>query len=243
MFLRQCLTCATIVAVTWLAAGTAEAQGQGGRGRGFGFGGRGVISLAAEEAVQKDLGVSADDAAKLKKISDDYRQESRSEFEKAGFTGGFQNMSEEDRKKMGDKMTEIRKTLEAKFMPQLKEILTSDQFTRVQQIRLQAQGVQALSDADTVKALELSKEQQDKITALNEEYRKKFGELFTAGAGGNRDEIRTKMQDMGKEREAKLTEVLTKPQQEKFASLKGKEFDLTQIQGGPGGRRRTPQQN
>jgi hypothetical protein len=43
------------------------------------------------------------------------------------------------------------------------------------------------------------------------------------------------MQELNKEREAKINEVLTKAQLETFAKLKGKEFDVAQLRGGRGG--------
>ena len=248
MYLRRYVACVVVLAVTWFAANPAEAQGPGGRqfGGGFGgggFGARSVVSLAAIEAVQKDLEISADDVEKLKKLADVYRQDARSEFEKAGTGGGgFQNLTEEERTKLLEKFAEIRKSLDAKFVPQLKEILTADQFTRLQQIQLQSQGNQALSSPEVVKALALTKEQQDQLKAVNEETGTKFRELFTGGGGFN-EETRTKMQELGKERDAKLMAVLTDAQKEKFTSMKGKEFDVTQLQRGPGGPpRQRPQQ-
>ena len=55
------------------------------------------------------------------------------------------------------------------------------------------------------------------------------------GGGGDRTDLRAKMEEMSKDRDAKINEVLTKDQQ-------GKEFDLAQLQprgfggGGTGGR-------
>ena len=43
------------------------------------------------------------------------------------------------------------------------------------------------------------------------------------------------MQELNKERDAKINEVLTKAQLETFAKLKGKEFDVAQLRGGRGG--------
>ena len=43
------------------------------------------------------------------------------------------------------------------------------------------------------------------------------------------------MQELNKERDAKINEVLTKAQLDQFATLKGKEFDVAQLRRGPGG--------
>ena len=55
------------------------------------------------------------------------------------------------------------------------------------------------------------------------------------GAGGGGAGGFEKMQELNKEREAKINEVLTKAQLETFAKLKGKEFDVAQLRGGRGG--------
>jgi hypothetical protein len=52
------------------------------------------------------------------------------------------------------------------------------------------------------------------------------------------------MQDLNDERDTKATELLSQEQQEKYAKLKGKPFDLAQLMqlgpGGPGGGRGGP---
>ena len=70
---------------------------------------------------------------------------------------------------------------------------------------------------------------------MNEEFGTKTRELFQQGAGGGGAGGFEKMQELNKEREAKINEVLTKAQLETFAKLKGKEFDVAQLRGGRGG--------
>ncbi len=228
--------------------------GRGGFGGGFG-GSRGILSLITNEAVQKDLTVDADTVAKLKKVADDSGADSRKEMEGLGGPpGGGQDLSAEERQKRGQemaaKMTEIRAKIRAKYSPQLQEILSETQYTRLQQIYWQSSLNAALSDAAVIKAIELTKEQQDKIAALGKEYEEKqrglFGGAGGAGAGaagGGFQEAMVKMQEMTKEREKKVTDVLSADQKTKFATLKGKEFDVSKLRpnfgggrGGPGGR-------
>jgi hypothetical protein len=109
---------------------------------------------------------------------------------------------------------------------------------------MQAAGSQALTRPDIVKSLDLTKDQQEKITDINQEFGKKQNELRPggrrggAGAGGpppDFEGIRAKMQELTKERDSKATEVLSKEQQEKYEKLKGKPFDVAQLmQFGPG---------
>ena len=202
--------------------GVASAQPGGGRGGG-GFGGGGfgggrggssLLSLADNEAVQKELSVSDDAKAAVKKVNEAYREE-------------LQKATEEATKAVNSKMA-----------PQVKEALTAEQFKRLQEIRVQALGSQAYTDADVVKALGLNKEQQDKIAEIGKDYTAKLREAFQPG-GGDRTDMRAKMEEMGKARDAQINDVLTKDQQAKLKVLKGKEFDLAQLQprgfGGPGG--------
>ena len=206
--------------------GVANAQQPGGGRGGFGGGGFGggrgggssLLSLADNEAVQKELAVSDDAKAAVKKVNEAYREELQKATEEA------------------------TKAVNSKLAPQVKEALTAEQFKRLQQIHVQALGSQAYSDADVVKALGLKKEQQDKITEIGKDYTAKLREAFQpggGGGGGDRTEMRAKMEEMGKDRDAKINDVLTKDQQGKLKELMGKEFDLTQLQprgfGGPGG--------
>jgi hypothetical protein len=142
-----------------------------------------------------------------------------------------------------------------KFLPQLKEALSAPQAERLQQINWQVAGSQALAGPELGKALELSNEQQEKIRGINQDFQKKQQELSGGfGGGGGRAgggaggggggppdfeamrERMQKVQELAKERDAKAIEVLSSEQQEKYTKLKGKPFDVAQLQMGPGGR-------
>jgi Spy/CpxP family protein refolding chaperone len=221
-------TCVVAGLLTCSLVGVANAQpggGRGGPGGGFGGGGFGggrggssLLSLADNEAVQKELEVGDDAKAAVKKVNESYREELTKAIE------------------------ETTKSVNAKMTPQVKDALTADQYKRLQQIRVQAIRDAAFTDADVVKALGLKKEQQDKIADLGKEYGEKQRGLFGGGGGGGRPdftEMRAKMEELNKEKDAKINEVLTKDQQDKFKALKGKEFDLASLQprgfGGGGG--------
>lgn len=233
-------------------AATAQAQpgggGRGGRGGGGMFGG--LFSIIGNQAVQKELGLSEADAEKIKTITDDHGTAMRDAMRDAGGGGGanFQDMTDEERTKMREKMTEASKTVNDKFLPKLKDALTADQFTRLQQINWQNMGAAALSEPEVIKAVSISKDQQDKIKTISDEIGAKRRELFTQGGGGGPPSPETfakmqeSMQELTKEQDTKVNEVLSKAQQDKFASLKGKEFDVAQLRqfgrggrGGPGG--------
>src|SRR5690349_10437069 len=108
-----------VAAAIVFAAGSASAQ-QRGRG-GFGFGGGNVgnlVTLAGTEAVQKDLGLSGDTARKLTELSDERRAASQKEYQAADINfQGFQDLSNEERQKLQQKMATINTKLNDEFNP------------------------------------------------------------------------------------------------------------------------------
>jgi len=207
-----------------------------GRGRGGGFGGAQMspLMLVANESVQKEIGLTDDQKAKLTALRDEFQKEAEKVRSDAGLTGGaggFQNLTEEQRTKLQDGMKKITETL----TPKLKETLKPEQLERVQQIAYQAAGPNAYTNPDVVKALDITKEQQEKIATVNKDYQEKMAALRTGGGGGGREAF-TKLRD---EQNADLAKVLTKEQSEKWTTLKGKDFDTSTINpfgGGRGGR-------
>ena len=222
----------TLSLLSLLAVATVvEAQPGGGRRGGGGFGRGGIFSIVTNEAVQKELALSSDEAEKVKKISEDFSAAVRDEG--PGFQG-FRDMSQEERNAAMAKIGEVQKANTEKYLPKLKEIQKPDQFTRLQQIHWQAAGTAAYSEPEVAKALALTTEQQDNIKKVNSAMDTKRNEIFQ---GGFSDGFREKMEAVNKERDTKVTEVLTKDQLDKFASLKGAKFDVEQLGGrGPGGR-------
>jgi hypothetical protein len=232
-------TILVVVTVCALAVSTAAAQ-QGRRGGGFGgFGGGGsnLVTIAANEAVQKELGLSGDLSGKLTTLRDDYRAAVQKEYQTAGIDfQGFQDLSADERQKLTAKMTVVNNKLNDEFNPKVKSLVSSDQHKRLTQIQLQAnlrnQGPSALTAAEVASELKLTDDQKKKLDDLNTEFARKQRELFTGGGGGNQEAF-TKLRE---ERTAKTMEVLTAEQKEKLNTLKGADFDVSQI-GFGGGRR------
>jgi hypothetical protein len=209
-------------------------QGKGGRG-GFGFGGGGLPTLAANEAVQKDLGLSGDAVGKLTSLRDDYFAASQKENQNAGIRPqDFQNLSADERRAATEKMAAIGVKLNEEFTPKVKEILSADQFKRLKQIQVQAMGAgPALASKDVASELGLSADQTKKIADLNTEAQTKQREL-----SGDFQERFAKIRELNTERDSKAVEVLTADQKTKFTALKGSAFDTTQLGfGGRGGKK------
>ncbi|MEI8380132.1 MAG: Spy/CpxP family protein refolding chaperone [Planctomycetota bacterium] len=220
----------------------AQPGGAGGRGRGGfggGFGGpQSGLMLAGNPAVQKELGVTEDQIAKLKKLGD----EAREEMQAGGGGGDFaalRDLPEEERRakmtEMMNKRMEATRKVTEKFKPKLAEVLDAKQVERLNQIALQAAGPGAYSDPDVAKALKLSKEQQDKLATITKEFGEKQRASFTGGGGGGGEDARAKMRELSAARDKDLAAVLTADQKTQLDKMKGKEFDVAALRGGPGG--------
>mgnify|MGYP003390294617 CR=1 FL=1 len=247
MFRRfRWLAVVTILLSTSVAFAQRPQGGQGGRPGGGGFGGGGFgggggnspITLAANEAVQKDLNLTDEQAGAIKTLGDQVREEMRSAFTGGG--AGGQNQSEEERAKAREKMAESIKKVNDKFQPKLDGILDAGQRDRLKQIQIQADGSRAYSNADVVAALKISKDQQDKIAAITKDFAAKQGELFPrGGAGGgerpNFEEMQKKMTELNANRDKQLAEVLTADQKSALEKMKGKTFDVAALRPSFGG--------
>jgi Spy/CpxP family protein refolding chaperone len=238
---RILFTLALVVAA--LAVTTASAQ-QKGRGRGgFGFGGNrqtGLVTLAANEAVQKDLGVSANVVGKINSLRDEYNAAQTKEFQSAGLDyQSLQNLSGDERNaKMAEfqrKGAEVAAKLNGEFLPKLKALISEDEIKRLKQIQIQAQGSSALLNQDIASDLKLSDEQKKTLTDLGTEYDRKQTELFRGD--GDQQERTAKLRELRTERDGKAVAVLTAEQKEKFTALKGSPFDVSQISFGGRGQR------
>lgn len=226
--------------------------GFGGFGGGFGGGMNSPFTLVRNEAVQKELNLSDEQVGDLKTLGEKVFEEMRSAGGGREAFQGLQDLSREEReKKMAEllaKAEETRKKVTEKFQPDLDKILEAAQRDRLKQIQIQADGSRAYQNADVVAALKISKEQQDKIAAINKEFGDKQRELFPRGgfgggaAGGERpnfDEMRKKMEELNATRDKQLADVLTADQKSSLEKLKGKPFDVAQLRpqfgGGRGG--------
>jgi formylglycine-generating enzyme required for sulfatase activity len=183
------------------------------------------VRLVGFESVQKDLGLEGEALSKVKNVVSSFQDELWAELEKTRVApGAFQNLSQEERTAHNEKMKTIGENLNDKFVPQLKDALTPAQFDRVQQIKWQADGSQALTNPDLAETLDLTKEQQEKIIAINQEYQGKMPEMR-----GGRMTTLAKRQELRKERDGKSIEVLTEDQQERYTKLLGNRFDFSRL--------------
>jgi hypothetical protein len=179
----------------------------------MGMGMMSQASLVRQEAVQAELGISADLKAKL-----------TAELPERGPGGGGGNprdMTDEQRQKW----MEERRARNAEDDKKIAGLLDAKQLTRLKQIRIQALGAGALMDESLAKELSITDDQIAKLQSAMQELRQ------GGGGGGNPGEMRAKMT-------AKAMEILDADQKAKLEALKGPAFDVSKLQmRGPGGGR------
>ena len=93
------------------------------------------IPLAAFRAAQAELGLALDDAVKIKDINDQFSAAVLQLIEDSKLG----DMSKEERARQLEQIQALEKT----FVPKLKELMTADQFQRLQQIYWQDLGTTA----------------------------------------------------------------------------------------------------
>jgi hypothetical protein len=207
--MHRTLLAAACLAATFLAA-DASAQPPGGRGRWMGMGGgMSHAALLRQEAVQADLGISADLKAKI-----------TSELPERGpGGGGGGNLTDEQRQKW----MEERRARIAEEDKKIAGLLSPEQLARLKQIRVQALGAGVLMDETLAKELSITDDQISKLQSAMRDMRQ------GGGGGGNPGEMRAKMT-------AKAMEILSTDQKAKLEALKGPVFDVSKLQmRGPGG--------
>ena len=241
------------VAALWalLVASTAFAQGRGGRG-GRGQGGPGgqggmrasATMLLAMPEVQTELSLTDDEKKQIQTVSDDVRQQFRQGAQGGqGGQGGFQNfrnMSQEERTKaMADGQARFEK-IAKETDDKLSKILTPEQSTRLKQLQVQYEGVNALTTNDIVTKLKVTDDQKTKIQKVIDDARAQRGQ----GGGFNRNATDAERQAAAKARRdarAKTLKdaqaVLDDDQLVQWGEMRGKDFKFPDNMGGGRGQR------
>jgi Spy/CpxP family protein refolding chaperone len=164
----------------------------------------------AQEPVQKELGLSSEQTAKLADLPKGEANQR-----------GFRDMSEEERRQA----METRAKLVAEQDKALAGILDEKQSARLTQIKMQAVGARALLEEDVAKRMKITPEQTEKLQAG-------LQEIMQAARGGGGGPAQWRQQAL-----EKVAEILTPEQKADFKALQGTEFDLSKLELGMGGRR------
>lgn len=223
-----------------------EARAQGRRGAGMQPQGVSALIVVAFEPVQKELALKPEQTEKIKELLTDYRAENQQAIAESGIDrAALRDLPADERQKKTAELAAISKKVRDKFASKLNEILDKPQQVRVHEIAIQFAGARALQDETVAKDLNLTKEQTEKLAAINKEIAGKTRELASIT---DRQERAAKMKELTEEQTAKSNEVLTKDQQEQFTKMKGSAFDVSALRAaaGPGGgarRRRATNNN
>jgi len=111
-------------------------------------------------------------------------------------------------------------------------LLTGPQMERLNQLDLQDQGIGAFFTDEVAGAVKLSADQQQQIEAIQSTYEAKFRPLLKGPIYTEAIVLRSAqpaMIELLKERTAKVEQVLSKEQLEKFAELRGLPFELSRM--------------
>jgi hypothetical protein len=197
----------------------------------FGSRSNSLVSLAANEGVQKDLGVtgSGDVVTRLNALNEDYRNASQKELTALGIDySAFSDLPAAERaaemRIVGEKTAEMNRKLTEKFLPKLAEILSPEQIARLRQIQLQASGLDVWTEPEFAKELDLTEVQKAKFSELRNEYSRKQNSL-----DGDFQQRFAKIRELNTERDNKAAALLSEAQQSKLTELKGAPFDVSQL--------------
>ncbi len=226
--------------------GEGQGRQQGGRGQrggrsgggfpGGGFpgggGGGGIdkLTLVSAKPIQDELKLGEDELFFVKKLTEDFRTDSRELF-----TGiDFRSLPEDERRTKFEEVGKKRSALVKESEKGLAELLSEAQSKRLDEIALQLMGVRALANEDVAKKLKLTADQkkgvEDAFKAADDDRRKMFEGLRSGGGnGGNAggfEAMREKMDEARKKSEANVLAVLSADQKKQFDELKGKPFEV-----------------
>jgi hypothetical protein len=165
-----------------------------------------ALMMLSDKSVQTDLKLSAAQNKKVNAAMTKQMMSMKSTF----------NLAPDQR---AQKMQEITKAGDQAA----DELLNAEQKKRMQQISLQVQGSRAFSNAEVVKDLKLTEEQQAKIKTINDGIGKQMGELFQ-GKKLAPQAFQKKMKEIEKNANDQATKLLTSEQSSMWNEMTGTPF-------------------
>lgn len=238
MLRRNAVSAGIVLAAMATLALSQEPRGRGRGPGGFMFGGTGGpaganVMLLGMPEVQQELAVTDDQRKQVDDLIRDSQAQMRAAFGDINFQE-LANLTEEERMQRFDAARKKSDEANRNADEKLHSILDANQRTRLNQLRLQREGVAAFARPDVAKQLGLSVEQAAKIREIEESSRPQFG--GPGGFGGPPDFAR--IEEQRQKAQTEILAILTDRQRAKFATMKGKEFKFPEPQfgfGGPGG--------
>ena len=174
------------------------------------------------EQVQKDLKLSEEQVAKVRKVAEQIGAKMREQF------AAIREI--EDREKRRAKMTELADQFDQKARQGLREVLAREQWRRLLQIRLQVRPVvDSLTSKRLASRLKLTEQQQKKVAQIAKDMAAKRSELFASMRDATQEQRTQAIQKYMKMRadaDEKALGLLTAEQKEAFEKMKGEKIEL-----------------
>lgn len=224
--MKRLFTLAFVAALSVTSLAWAQPGGRGGAGFFGGRGGGGLLALAQNAAVQKEIEAVEDQVAAITKLAEEGRA-ARGEGQRID----FRNMTDEQRAELRARREKETTAANAK----LAEILLPHQIKRLKEIRIQQLGTAAVSDPEVAAALKLTDKQKADLEAAATADREAMQQAFQRGGGGqgqNQDQARARFQELRTKAEQRVLDVLTADQKAELDKLKGAAFEMPRFERG-----------
>ena len=218
-------------------AAPALAQRPGGQGQGR-FGGPGLmggpVQLLMAPPVQEELELSDEQIEQIEPIGETLRAAMMERLRDQG--GGATNLSPEERR---SRFEEISRELNHRSMEELKDVLSAEQMSRLQQIEIQQSGVLAFDQPAVTEKLKLSDEQAGKIETILTSYRQEARAIMEEGRDADdRREVMSRFFDLRQSSMDQAMAILDDSQKSAWDEMTGEPFAMGF--GGRGGGNRPP---
>jgi len=179
-----------------------------------------LVMLLGREDVRTEIKLMPDQVEGLRKMAERMRPE-RPDFD-------FRSATDQERSAFMARMQAQQAERAADAKAQLEELLMPEQFERLEQIALQAQGAMALMTPEVAEKLVIGKDLTETmtkdVTASQEEGRELLQTMMRERNREAAGSLREKMEEMRKALETKLVAHLSDEQKAKFEEMKGEPF-------------------
>jgi Spy/CpxP family protein refolding chaperone len=170
--------------------------------------------FVSRDKVQEDLLLSNDQKQKLRETMTASVQE----------TMKVHNLKGAEREQA---MKSLRQKAHQELEASLKELLSTKQFRRFEQLKIQYETPSILVQPEVVKQLNITDEQRQRIIGAIQEMQKEIEPLLKAAkSGGNPQEILPKVIKLRRDCEGEIVALLTAAQKQQWEEMTGKPLDI-----------------
>jgi len=189
--------------------------------------------LVQIEKIQKELELSEDQVESLLDLESSDRPVAKTDDDSStdkpkAERPNFREMSSEQRTAYFEKRRKASEERRSAAEEKLNEILLPHQVRRLEQIKIQLMGAQALQDEVVAKELNLDEETRDKMKEVARERMNEMRDIMReAFASGDREAIQETMGEMRASLEEAVFDAMTEEQRAKLDELKGPPISFT----------------